>query len=103
MNNELEIEGISLTEEGREALNTVKGIFPESCADELYSILVGLVKADPTLDYIRIEKGGPSALVRCYCKRCEKDHYMTLGWLGHVQWIKTGLCPLCVRMVEAGK
>ncbi|MFA5037359.1 MAG: hypothetical protein WC479_09320 [Candidatus Izemoplasmatales bacterium] len=99
----LQIEGLTLTSDGEEAMETIRGLFTDLDDEGLLGVLVGLVKEDPNLDYIRIERGGPSALVKCYCKRCKKDHFMSLGWLGHVQWIGTGLCSLCSRMVEAGK
>jgi len=97
----LQIDGLTLTPDGEEALETIQGLFTDLDSEGLLGVLVGLVREDPTLDYIRIEKGGPSALVKCFCSRCKEDRYMTLGWLGHVKWIKTGLCPKCAMFVEA--
>jgi hypothetical protein len=97
----LKIEGLTLTSDGEEAMETIRGLFTDLGDESLVSILFGLVKEDPKLDYIRIEKGGPSFICKCQCKRCHEDRFMTIGWTGHVQWIETGLCPLCKMMEEA--
>jgi hypothetical protein len=91
----LQIEGIALTHEGVEACETIHSLYPELDDEGLLGIIFSLVKADPTLDYVRLSKGGPQALVTCSCKGCSKDIVMSLGWKGHIGWIETGLCALC--------
>jgi hypothetical protein len=98
----MESKGYQLTEEGSEAMDTIRGLFTDLGDEGLVSILFGLVKKDQKLDYIRIEKGGPSFICKCQCERCHEDRFMTIGWTGHIQWIKTGLCPLC-KMMEEGR
>jgi len=96
----LQIEGVSLTSEGEEAYETVRSLFPELDDYSLLEILVDLVKKDPSLDYMRVSKIGPQALVTCHCRVCEKDIIMSLGWKGHLSWIETGLCILCKMKVK---
>lgn len=91
----LQIDGITLTLEGVEACEVVQSLYPELDDEGLLGILFSLVKADPSLDYIRLSKGGPQAFVTCLCKECNNDTIMSLGWKGHIGWIETGLCALC--------
>ena len=92
-----QVEGITLTSDGVEAVKVISSLYPESDNDEILSILVGLVKENPKLDYIRVKKGALQALVTTHCDSCKKDIVMSLGWIGHVRWIKTNKCSLCSR------
>jgi hypothetical protein len=93
----LQIIGVTLTDSGEDALVTMRGLFPESSDEELFTILCGIVRDEPKLDYFIIEKNTQELynLVKCPCTKCKEDHYVSLGWKGHRQWIVTDLCPSC--------
>jgi len=91
----LQIEKITLTEDGIEALEIVQGLYPDLDKEEQYVILIGMAKEDATLDYVIAEQGATDELVLCHCKECNQDIYMGIGYLGHRFWIKSGICPKC--------
>jgi hypothetical protein len=97
-------EGITLTVAGEDTLKIIEGIFPNSSEEENFRVLVELAKEEPENDYIRAERvTAINDLVTVKCKLCEETHRMSLGWLGHVQWIQTKLCPLCHIRTESVK
>ncbi len=98
----LQIEGLTLTKAGEEAVEVIHSLFPDLDDRGILDVLLGIVQKEPTLDYVRIDRGGPSVLVGCHCKSCNLTRFMTSGWVGHIKWIETGLCSHC-RMIEEGK
>jgi ssDNA-binding Zn-finger/Zn-ribbon topoisomerase 1 len=94
-------EGFRLTKDGNEALDIIKSLYPDSNDSECIAILIGLIKDDPTLDYIRITKlSSVKEIVVCRCIECGEDIRLSLGWTGHRRWIENKTCPLCNMMLK---
>ena len=91
----IQIEKMILTDDGREALEVIQGLYPDSSEEEHYSILLGMAQEDAKLDYVITEIGATDALTLCRCSICKENIYMGIGWFGHRSWLKTDSCPKC--------
>lgn len=89
------IDGITFTKEGTDALEIIQGVFPELSELEHLSILVGVIKENPKLNYIVAQRCALSEFIECTCAECKQEKIMSLGWIGHRNWIINGLCPKC--------